>query len=323
MENNNKANYLPDFNAQETIGNVSNTINDTVSNTYNSVKDSVKDSVSDFSSTNYIDAGKDFLESNSLIAKFAFLLLVVIVFIFLFNLGIWLIAYIMQNNRNPLLINGMINGNQYRKITQDPKSHDSIAIFRSNNRSTGIEFSWSVWLNIIDPGKTGFYSHIFNMGNGDYDNAGIATVNNGPGLYLTNNANFGTLHIVMDTIQNINKSDYQSLDVEHIPLNKWFHVVLRLENNILDVYINGVITSRMNLDNVPRLNYNDIFVCNNGGFNGSLSNLQYHDYALNVFEINKIVSSGPNTNAAGSNTKSLSQYSYLSGSWYNSKLNNL
>ena len=101
--------YLQNFNPGETFNNVSGNISNTASNAYNSVKDSVNS----FASTDYVNAGKDFLKSNSLIAKFVFIILVVIVFVFLFNLGIFLITYFLEGNRNPYLINGMINGNQY------------------------------------------------------------------------------------------------------------------------------------------------------------------------------------------------------------------
>jgi hypothetical protein len=325
----NKNGYLPTFNSKEAISNVSNTIGNVtnnISSTASNTLNSVKDTVSTFSSTSYVNAGKEYLQSNSLIAKFVFIILVLIVFVVLFNLGIYLITLITQTNRKTLLINGMINGNQYTRITQDPNNADSIPIYRSNNRPTGAEFSWSVWLNVLDPGKSGKYSHIFNMGNADYDTEGIATVNNAPGLYLKNENNFGILRIVMDTIKNTNNtnntSNSQTLDINNIPLNKWFHVLLRLQNNVLDVYIGGVMTARMNLADVPRLNYNDIYVCNNGGFNGNLSNLQYIDYAMNVFEINRIVSSGPNMKAAGSKkgSSSSSQNYYLSNAWYNSNL---
>jgi hypothetical protein len=298
----------------DTINNIGENIGNAASNTVNTVKDSLNS----FSSTNYINAGREFLESNSMIAKFVFIIFIVIVFVILFNLGIYLITWFSQSSLSPYLIKGLINGNQFKHISQDPKKVDSITLYRSNNQPTGIEFSWSVWLNINDPGTTK-YSHIFNMGNGDFGSDGIATVNNGPGLYLKNDKNMGTLHVVMDTLKNDGQSDTQSVDIGVIPLGKWFHVLIRMENNVLDVYINGVITTRMNLLNVPRLNYNDIYICANSGFNGNLSNLRYFDYALNVFEINRIVSTGPNMKMLSSNQNN--QYYYLSSSWYDSKIN--
>jgi hypothetical protein len=319
------SNVLPNIDGQQILNSAQygiENVGTAVANTTENAFQTVKGSLDDFSSQSYIDAGKEFLDSNSLIAKFAFILLIVVLFIFLFNLGILFITYFTQkSSQSPFLVAGTINGNQYKHITQDPKLADSITIQRSNNQPTGIENSWSVWLNIIDPGPANNkYRHIFNMGNGDFDSNGIATVNNAPGLYLKNQNNLGVLHVVMDTIQNKSENDYQTIDIDNVPLNKWFHVLLRMENNILDVYINGVITSRLNLNNTPRLNYNDIYVCSNNGFNGSLSNLQYFNRSLNIFEINQLLASGPNTNAAkaGSSSKSNQGFQYLSANWFSS-----
>ena len=76
------------------------------------------------------------------------------------------------------------------------------------------------------------------------------------------------------------------------------------------------------MDKIPKQNYHHIAVGgggNTGGFSGSISNLQYFQYALNVFEINNIVMKGPNTNSSdlSSDSKASSgNYSYLANQWY-------
>jgi hypothetical protein len=85
------------------------------------------------------------------------------------------------------------------------------------------------------------------------------------------------------------------------------------------MYINGTLSKRTVLPDVPKQNYADIYVCGNGGFPGALSNLRYYPYALNVFEIGAISWYGPNTSAS-SLTATLSAnngYTYLSNLWYN------
>ena len=49
---------------------------------------------------------------------------------------------------------------------------------------------------------------------------------------------------------------------------------------------------KMTFQDVPKQNYGDVFVCNNGGFTGELSDLRYFDYGLGVFEIMNIVNRG-------------------------------
>jgi hypothetical protein len=307
------------------IKTIPNAITTNVQNGVNTIKNTINNlSVPAAPSSSLANAGQDFINANSIIAKFVFLILVVIVFVLLFNLGMILIVYFLQSNQSPYLVKGLINGNNYMHITQDPSIKESITIHRSNNKPTGIEYSWSVWLYINDPSNSNTaYSHVFNMGNGDVDlTSGIATVNNGPGLYIKNlqptdsSGNTCTLHVIMDTVSG---SANSTIDVNAIPLKKWVHVLLRLENNTLDVYINGVITSRNILSNVPKLNYNDVYVCNNGGFNGNVSDLRYFDHALNVFEINSVVTAGPNLTAAVNTTGK--QYHYLSTNWYNKNYN--
>jgi hypothetical protein len=68
----------------------------------------------------------------------------------------------------------------------------------------------------------------------------------------------------------------------------------------------------------PKQNYGDVFVCQNGGFIGKLSALRYYNRALNIFEINKIVSSGPNLTVANG-MGAQGGFKYLSNYWYSSK----
>jgi len=290
-----------------------------VTDSLNTAKTNITDTLGSFS--NKADAGvtasNEFLMSNTIVAKFAFLILVIIVFMFLINLGIYLIGYFTTPSSTPYLVQGMINGNASVIIPQDPKQSNSVTILRSNNQSTGAEFTWSVWLFISDLQPSAVqYHHIFSKGDTTFDKTtNLYTLNNSPGLYLSPNIN--TLHLVMSTVSPTDDNDV--IDISNVPLRKWFHVAIRLENTILDVYVNGTISSRIILQNVPKQNYNDVLVCQNGGFMGNLSDLRYYNYALNVFQISAIVSTGPTTTAATPSTGSITT-NYLSSLWYSSKL---
>jgi hypothetical protein len=209
-----------------------------------------------------------------------------------------------------------------------------------------MEFTWSVWLNmgsLAISSNPPLFNHIFNVGGKNPDpNTGILGIGNAPGLYFTSpiksdgsRSGSATLHAVMDTEPFKTASGItettghsKSVDITEMPYNKWFHVALRLENKVLDVYVNGTIAGRINFENVPRQNYYDVQICQNGGFQGNLSNLQYFPYALNVFDIGAIVSAGPNTSApaiTGSayqpvQTTALSSYDYISNWWFFKKL---
>lgn len=60
-----------------------------------------------FNTNKYISSTQDFLDSNSLVAQVAFLLLVLFVFIVLLRLGISILGYYLSPSNSPKLINGM------------------------------------------------------------------------------------------------------------------------------------------------------------------------------------------------------------------------
>lgn len=289
------------------IDNVRNSIYKTLSNT---------EPIQEASMTN---ASSDFLRSNSIVAKFAFLFLVLIVFILTLNLGINLVQYLMNKSKNPYIVYGSLDGTNPLIVTQNPKDVGSVSILRSNNENSGIEFTWSVWLLLQNNKSDKKYKNIFNKGDSYYNNksgSGISLVNNGPGLYLSSlDENQNVLHIIMDTV-NPTKGP-SVIDVKGLPFNKWFHVALRIQNKVLDVYINGTIATRHVMKFVPKQNYNDINVCQNGGFDGKLSNLRYYNHALSAVDINMLVVSGPNLKSSNFNSTQNSVIPYfLSHSWY-------
>lgn len=267
---------------------------------------------------NYLNNTKEFLESNSLIAKFSFLLLVIFVFIILLRLGASLLTWVFSYSEDPILFRGMKDGKTMSRISTNPNSPNSIPILRSRNRTDGLEFTWSVWIFIDDPiYKQDQYKHIFSRGNDAHDNDGIMKPNNSPGLYLTPiTDNQQNLLIRMNTFEQMN----EDVLVEDIPINKWVNVIVRCDQHQLDVYINGVLTKRHILQGVPKQNYDDVWVTLNGGFDGYVSELRYFARALGLGRIQSIVDSGPNLKMEGSDiTKALPQY--LSSRWYFSGAN--
>jgi hypothetical protein len=293
-----------------------NNLSNSISEGYKQASTSVSDTLSEFSSkTASPGATPEFLQSNSIVAKFAFIIFVLILFFILLGLGIKLLMKLLGPSDSPFLIKGTSNGTDNKTIFTDPHVSGSIPIVKSNNQSTGMEFTWSVWLlvNDINVSNSQQYKNVFNKGNAQYDSKGIATVNNGPGLYI-DNAN-KQLHIVMDTVTG---QPPLSIDVPNIPLKKWFHVAIRLENTAFDVYVNGVITNRLILQHTPKQNYQDVNICANGGFAGMLADLRYYNHALSVFDILSIVNYGRNSNMTGSDDSSNYPF-YLSNSWYTRK----
>lgn len=311
---------------------------DAVKNSVAAVRNTVSNSMNEFSSR-AVSTSSAFLTSNSIIARIAFIFLVLLGFIFLFRLGVSLIVYFMGPSQNPYLVKGMIPGNAPYEFPQDTLVANAVPIQRSDNKPAGIEFTWSVWLNVSAPPAADVYQHVFHKGDkkissdptsGDY--------NNSPGVYLyrpsVSTANSSTsdvtdnLHIIILMSSFDTTKKLYEIDIDNIPLKKWVHLAVRMENNIMDVYVNGTISQRTIFSNtVPRQNYGSIYVCQpvgtsgTAGFSGYLSDLRYFSSALNVFAISSITAAGPNLKASkliGSGTAN-SGTSYLSSTWFSSK----
>ena len=254
---------------------------------------------------------RDFLQSNTLVGKFAFLILILFVFIILLRLGISLLSWFITSSTSPRFIDGTADAKQMLIFHQDPSMNDSKTLARSINKRDGIEFTWSIWLYIDDlTYQHGQYRHVFHKGNSEMEPNGIIQPNNAPGMYIMPDTN--GLYIVMNTYNNIN----ESITILDIPMNKWMNVIIRCENTKLDVYINGVITQSLQLNGVPKQNYGDVFTSMNGGFSGYISNLWYFDKALGMADINSLVKSGPNMKMTTSGGMKIRNPNYLSLRWY-------
>ena len=257
---------------------------------------------------------KEFLQSNSIVAKVAFFLLVLIVFILLLRVGIQIISYFLSPSSTPTVVDGMIDASQMHIIPQNPNLPHAVPILRSVNQEDGIEFTWSVWMYINDlVYKEGQYRHVFHKGNDNINfggsKIGMNFPNNGPGLYLGPKEN--TLVVVMNTFDTIG----EEIEIENIPVKKWVNVILQCDGKNLDVYVNGTLARRHILSGVPKQNYGDVYVAMNGGFDGYISELQYFNSDIGLARINAIVSGGPNLKMTDT-TLTESAPHYLSTRWY-------
>tara|TARA_Y100000816_G_C26106174_1_gene587984 strand:+ start:3008 stop:3913 length:906 start_codon:yes stop_codon:yes gene_type:complete len=283
------------------------------------------------SGSSFATGMKNFLESNSIVGKFAFILLILLVFMIFLRFGIYVLSLIFGPDGTPHLFDGMIPGTEQRVFEQDPGFVNSFGkktsstILRSNDQRGGIEFTWSVWLYIESKGKpTTNFQHIFSKGNPEHFTRGAAPStqntsfgngmmfpNNAPGLYLAPNGQ-NKLVLVMNTF---NKID-EKVVIDNVPQNKWVSLIIRCKDKNLDVFVNGIITKNTQFSTPPRQNYGKVFLHLNNGYPGYTSNLWYWNYAIGTATVNSVVRGGPNTTLAsrsGINDKSTQ---YLSSKWY-------
>ena len=265
-----------------------------------------------FQSSNVVNGTKEFLESNSLVAKTAFLILVVIVFVLGLRLFSTIVSWMFSMNQDPYLVKGLVDAKKFQKIAQNPDETGSITLLRSDNEEGGIEFTYSVWLFIDDlVYNQGRYKHIFHKGNDAISTGGMNEPNNAPGLYIAPDTN--ALVVVMNTFND----KKEKITIDNIPINKWVNVQIRVENHNLDVFINGKLAKRLVMNGVPKQNYGDVYVAMNGGFSGYISNLRYFNEALGTTAIDGIVDTGPNLKMGESGTSiAENKPHYLSMRWF-------
>lgn len=207
----------------------------------------------------------------------------------------------------------LYNSDTTQVIYQDPNQQGAITIYPSVNAPAGLEFSYSCFL-LLNKGTfhgTGSgLRHIFHKGSAVYKPLMC------PGVFMRNDDN--TLVVYMNSANAWNNY----CEIPNIPIGKFFHLAIVVRNMNVDVYINGNVVHRMELDGVPRQNFGDVYVFKNETFSdanpdhpfsvlgtasGMISKLMYTAYALNYEQIDSIVRAGPSTKLVSA-TQSLPPY---------------
>lgn len=287
----------------------------------------------------FVNGSKEYLDSNNFVAKISFIILIIICFVILFNIGYWVISMFLSPSKTPLLVDGMVDAKVPLSIPQAMNQKNAKPIYRSNDQYNGLEFTWTTWMYVNDPTylPTQNTKNVFVKGNRGYNSQSEPFATNGPGVYLYNedpniSSNYPSgqgqfnnltmqLHVILDIfpykdpIDNTTKYN-QTIIIKDMPIKKWVNLIIRCSSqNIVDVFINGTLVQRAKLYNTVKQNYDNVYVSQNGGFDGFISNLKYFNYSIGTFEIDNIVSNGPNLKIdKDTNLKQSNPY-YLSTKW--------
>lgn len=208
-------------------------------------------------------------------------------------------------------------------IQQDIKKDvNAKPILLSENERTGIEFSYSFYLYVLEKTfeeGTKTLKCIFYKGYDDKPWPLLA-----PGVFMLGNTN--TMRIVYNSYDNA----YNYVDIENIPVKKYVHVVLNFKKLALEVYINGKLAKKLNFnDTLPFFNYGNLVIFNpkimdvqiqngeriqfNGSIVGRISNIIYTRYALSYNEIQNFLNKGPSKQMK---TTEPEKPPYLANSWW-------
>lgn len=284
------------------------------------------------------EAAKDFSGKNQTVSKFVFIIFTFILFGLALRLGVYILSLFVAPNKNPVVIDGMVNTTSLSVYQVNPSVSESKPILRSINENQGMEFSWNTWIYVenVNTGSGREPKRFFAKGGKSNTEQRFAT--DAPGLYLWDETNpqDNTITVTMTTFlskedKNDNLNDdmmteqddievgtdnIEKVVIKNIPIQKWVNVTIRVQNRILDVYINGVLSKRHTTKGVFKQNYGDIYVGDSfNGPAGLLSALRYYSYAIGNREIQMIMNEGPNLKMVGSNHKD-STGPYLASRWY-------
>jgi len=295
----------------KTAGDIKKNIENKVSNTTNKVKTST--TTQDASKA--VGAVQEFMQANSAISKFVAVVLSILVFYILFNIGVYFMSQIFMPTKNAKVVDGLIPSNTRMIVSANPNITASVPILRSVNENQGLEFTWNVWYFIKDVTSLSGNGLIFSKGKPQLSQTPFLGVC--PGAYISKIGDRVQMIVAMNTMidPSLNNSGIEQMVIKDIPLNKWVHCAIRVQDLSVDVYVNGVMTQRKNLRTLPNQNYEDTYVGDPTGFNGYISSLHYYSHALDYDEIQSDFVKGPNMSLYGQ-TNQINYKDYLAMKWY-------
>jgi hypothetical protein len=212
-----------------------------------------------------------------------------------------------------------------REFEQNPVAKNAKLLPLSDNERTGAEFSYAfyLWINPSSFRSEEGLLHILHKGNP------IPFPLLGPGVFLKSEKN--TLRVYM----NSSKTWNNFIECDNIPVKKWVHITICARNNSIEIYINGNLGKKLNMDGaVLYQNFGNLYLFSQrpcilsptirsldsdtplqifGTYQGNLSNLTYFSYALSYTEIQALVADGPSKK-----TESQTQETppYLEDAWW-------
>lgn len=214
-------------------------------------------------------------------------LLLVIVAVVIFLILYQIVQMIIQQVQStlvgkPYLVYATKDAKTAITIYQDPRKDGSIPLRRSLNEQDGLEFSYSWWTFIEDYDyKQGEWKNVFFKGNS------TSWPSRAPGVWLAPYEN--TMYFYMNSYKDIRNE----LSISNIPVSKWFHTTLIVEQDAMSVYINGYLKDRITLNGIAKQNFGNVYINAFGGFSGFMSRMRYYDYAVPLSQVQVDVKTGP------------------------------
>lgn len=279
-----------------------------------------------------------FIFGNGLIPQILLALIAgIVIFLIFFSIEALIKTYYKYSMSKTVIVANTIMSSQSIVVRQDPSDPNAKMLLHSDNEFSGVEFTYSFFL-FVDPATfdtSNGLKHVF------YKGYSTPFPLLGPAVFVRSDEN--TLRVFMNSY----KSWYSYVDIQNVPVQKWFYVAIVFRANTLEVYINGNLKGRIPMEKTyPYQNYQNLIVFGKSTFNsntalgnkpvnlqgveedfkvtgtmaGQLSRFYHYRYALSFAEIQANANMGPSSTIDMPSTQSADSYiqNSLVDSWYTS-----
>jgi len=200
-----------------------------------------------------------------------FTIVAVIVVLVIIGIVIWRVTAPATKTSDAIDVQpGSISGKEQKDVPGDKLS-------RSFNQQQGATFSYTGWILVND--------FTYNYGKKRL----IFSKGDCPGLYLDTTSN--SLLVVVNTYSNAP----ETILISNIPADKWIHFAVVVDQDSVDVYINGIIRQHHSLLQLPKQNDTGVTMGSSSaaGWDGVLANLQYTPRSLSAGEVAALTADVP------------------------------
>lgn len=176
----------------------------------------------------------------------------------------------------------------------------NVNIPTSINQNEGLTFSYAAWIKVDD------FSYRYGQEKVIFIKGPTVLSSMCPGVFLDGNTN--SLLVKVDTF-----GSREIVVVSNLSAKKWFHLAVAVDQDSIDVYINGIIHTHHSIPQLPRQNPSGVHVGVGGGFDGKISMLNYYNYFLKDSDVKAIMGSPPELDK---NETSAPQPPYYDITWW-------
>jgi hypothetical protein len=165
--------------------------------------------------------------------------------------------------------------------TDGKKQTDTrVSLPESYNQPEGMAMSYTAWIKIDDFAyRYGEKKVIFTKGPSDLSSMC-------PALMIDPTTN--SLLVTLDTF-----GGQEIIPISNVPAKKWLHIGIAINQEAVDVYVNGTLYTHHTLIQLPKQNNSTVQLGVGGGFDGKIASLQYFNYFLTPSDISSIMATKP------------------------------